>query len=35
MVDTELEKELDRLDATGQRFVAGGTSKKSAERTRR
>jgi len=27
MVDGELEKELDRLDATKQRFVAGGTSK--------
>jgi hypothetical protein len=27
MVDGELEKELDRLDATKQRFVAGGASK--------
>src|ERR1035437_9304464 len=32
MVDSELEKELDRLDAPGQRFVAGGTAKKGAER---
>jgi hypothetical protein len=24
MVDSELEKELDRLDAPGRRFVAGG-----------
>jgi hypothetical protein len=28
MIDAELEKALDRLDAPGQRFVAGGTSKK-------
>jgi hypothetical protein len=28
MVDAELEKALDRLDAPGQRFVAGGASKK-------
>ena len=35
MVDAELEKELDRLDAPGQRFVAGGTSKKGADRKER
>ena len=28
MVDGELEKELDRLESSGQRFVAGGTAKK-------
>jgi hypothetical protein len=28
MVDSELEKALDRLDAPGQRFVAGGVQKK-------
>jgi hypothetical protein len=28
MIGTDLEKELDRLDAQGQRFVAGGPSKK-------
>jgi peptidoglycan/xylan/chitin deacetylase (PgdA/CDA1 family) len=28
MVDAELEKVLDRLDATGQRFVAGGGARK-------
>ncbi len=28
MVDSELEKALDRLDAPGQRFVAGGAQKK-------
>jgi hypothetical protein len=32
MMDAELEKALDRLDAPGQRFVAGGTSKKAPER---
>ena len=28
MVGSELEKELDRLDASGQRFVAGGSSRR-------
>jgi len=35
MIDAELEKALDRLDAPGQRFVAGGTSKKVAGGTAR